>query len=89
MPTTADCAARAAAQLKEAARDVARVADLRSHQSDLHPRSAQHGCRPETDVTIATTAIRKAVIHRAPKAGLASGTEANGQSAAIPHAEPA
>lgn len=39
MTTTADCTARAAAQLREAARDVARVAELRSRRTELLPRS--------------------------------------------------
>lgn len=43
MTTTADWTARAAAQLREAARDVARVAELRSRRAELLPGSTQHG----------------------------------------------
>lgn len=87
MTTTTDRIARAAAQLREAARDVARVADLRNRQSEPFPRSAEHG-RSEADVAAATKAIRRAVICRVTKVGMASGTEAYGQSAGISHVEP-
>jgi len=42
MMTTADCTARAAAQLREAARDVARVAELRSRRAE-QPGPARDG----------------------------------------------
>lgn len=42
MTTTADCTARAAAQLREAARDVARVAELRSRRAE-QPGPARDG----------------------------------------------
>ena len=51
--------------------------------------SPPEDCRPDADVPDAARAISRTVIRAMTKAGLAPGTQANGQCAALPHhAEP-